>query len=132
MVDAGSGRIQKAPDGTLLQGPTNVASCNICKEEAKVHTDIRWVIFYDKSTTKLERHLNKCHPTVVHGHQKGIAESLVKDGKSKMMSEFLKAGAQDDKTYRFMKMCIMNFLPISLCSCKEFNGKKAYYIFFFK
>lgn len=52
-------------EDSYLQQQNYEASCNICKEEAKSDPTIPWVVFYDKSTTKLERHLAKCHPSIV-------------------------------------------------------------------
>lgn len=99
------------------------ASCNICFDEAKEDNRIKWIVFYDGSTTKLVRHMSACHEELVKVHTDDIAGSLVSEGDSKTMADFVRTGNEDDTLYNYLKMCVMNFLPISLCSYKEFNGK---------
>lgn len=99
------------------------ASCNTCLNEAKEDNRIKWIVFFDGSTTKLVRHMRACHEELVKEHTDDIAGSLVTEGDSKTMADFVRTGNEDDTLYNYLKMCVMNFLPISLCSYKEFNGK---------
>ena len=99
------------------------ASCNICLEEAKADNRIKWTVLYDGSTTKLVRHLKACHEHLEKQHTNDIAVSLVSEGETKNMAEFLRTGNDDDTLYNYLKMCVMHLLPISLCSYKEFNGE---------
>ena len=106
------------------------ASCNTCLMEARDDNRIKWIVFYDGSTTKLVRHLRACHDHLEKEHIDDIALSMVSEGETKSMAEFLRSGTDDDTLYNYLKMCVMHFLPISLCSYKEFNGKYLSMIFF--
>ena len=105
--------------------PNYEASCITCLSEAKEDNRIRFMVYFDGSTTKLVRHMRACHEELVKEHTDEIAGSLVSEGDSKTMAEFLRTGTEDDTLYNYLKMCVMNFLPISLCSYKEFNGKDS-------
>ena len=98
------------------------ASCNICHEEAKINSCIKWVVFYDKSTTKLNRHLELCHRSVCLDHSKESAKILLSSG-DRTMTEYLCVGANDDYLYRFLKMCVKMCLPISMCEHEFFKCK---------
>ena len=98
------------------------ASCKICHKEAKINRCIKWVIFYDKCTTKLNRHLELCHRSVCLDHSKESAKILLSSG-NRTMTEYLCVGANDDHLYRFLKMCVKMCLPISMCEHESFKCK---------
>jgi hypothetical protein len=99
------------------------ASCNICQEEAIVNKDMRWVVFYDKSTTKLERHMNRSHQFILQERNRAVAVTVVAEGETKTLQKFLNTGAKDKVFYKYIKLLVMQYLPISLCSAFEFTGK---------
>ena len=99
------------------------ASCNICREEAIVNKDIRWVVFYDKSATKLERHMNRCHQSILLERNRAVAVTVVAEGQTKTLQQFLNTGAKDEVLYKYIKLLVMQYLPVSLCLAFEFTGK---------
>ena len=90
------------------------AACNICYDESKTKSDIKWTVFYNKSTTKLSRHLELCQKSICVDRSKESAKTLLSSGE-KTMTAFLCSGAHDDHLYRVLKMCIKMCLPISMC-----------------
>lgn len=98
------------------------AGCNICYEESKTKTDIKWTIFFDKSTTKLSRHLELCHKSICLDHSKESAKTLLSGGE-KTMAAYLCTGANDDHLYRVLEMCVKICLPISICGNAAFISR---------
>jgi hypothetical protein len=47
-------------------------------------------------------------------HTNDIAVSLVSEGETKNMAEFLCTGNDDDTLYTYLKMCVMHLLAISI------------------
>lgn len=105
------------------------AACNICYEESKTRRDIKWTVYYDKSTTKLSRHLELCHKATCLDRSKESAKILLARG-DKTMNAYLCAGADDDHLYRVLKMCVQMCLPISICEHHAFACKCPYSIIY--
>ena len=95
------------------------AACNICYEEAKTKSNIKWTVFYEGSTTKLNRHMEHCHKSICLDHAKESAKVLLATG-DKTMNEYLCTGANDDHLFRVLKMLVKMCLPLSFCENEAF------------
>lgn len=71
------------------------ASCNICNDEARTKPEIKWVVAYDTSTTKLYRHLETYHCNVVRDYQLDEAKKEVTSVKSTSLTDFLTVGSNN-------------------------------------
>ena len=67
--------------------------------------------------------MNRCHQSILLERNRAVAVTVVAEGQTKTLQQFLNTGAEDEVLYKYIKLLVMQYLPVSLCSAFEFTGK---------